>query len=65
MFKLMDRVDDGVLPMLHDLQHHIKEAGLSDMHACANLITTVCASLCINFNINLLAYFLPNSVQYL
>lgn len=41
MFKLMDRVDDGVLPMLHDLQSHIKEAGLSDMHACADVITTV------------------------
>ena len=64
MFKLMDRVDDGVLPMLHDLQHHIKEAGLSDMHACADLITTVCAGLFI-FDINLLVYFLPNSMQYL
>lgn len=41
MFKLMDRVDDGVLPMLHDLQHHIKEAGLADMLACADIITTV------------------------
>ena len=41
MFKLMDRVDDGVVPMLHDLQTHIKEAGLSDMQACAGVITVV------------------------
>ncbi|KAF6028110.1 Cul5 [Bugula neritina] len=39
MFKLLDRVQDGVVPMLHHLQHFIKEAGLSDMHACASTIT--------------------------
>jgi len=41
MFKLLDRVQDGVVPMLHHLQHFIKEAGLSDMHACASTITVV------------------------
>lgn len=41
MFRLMDRVDGGVIPMLHDLSNHIREAGLADMHAFAATITTV------------------------
>ena len=41
MFSLMDRVPDGITPMLHDLEEHIISAGLADMHAAADTITTV------------------------
>ena len=41
MFKLMDKVDDGVVPMLQDLQTFIKDSGTADMHACAKTIVTV------------------------
>ena len=41
MFSLMDRVPDGITPMLHDLEAHIISAGLADMHAAADTITTV------------------------
>ncbi len=43
MFSLMDRVPDGITPMLHDLEEHIINAGLADMHAAADTITTVSA----------------------
>ncbi|GLG95736.1 Cullin homolog 1 [Gryllus bimaculatus] len=39
MFKLMDRVPDGIQPMLHDLEEHIMSAGLADMVAAADVIT--------------------------
>lgn len=39
MFKLMDRVQDGILPMLKDLEDHIVSAGLADMLASADIIT--------------------------
>ena len=41
MFRLMDRVPDGINPMLRDLEHHIMEAGLADMVAAADIITSV------------------------
>ncbi|XP_073989349.1 cullin 5 isoform X1 [Rhodnius prolixus] len=39
MFKLMDRVPDGIAPMLKDLEEHIVNAGLADMVASADVIT--------------------------
>ena len=41
MFSLMDRVPDGITPMLHDLENHIIHQGLADMEASAETITTV------------------------
>ena len=41
MFSLMDRVPDGITPMLHDLEMHIVNQGLADMMASAEIITTV------------------------
>ncbi|KAK2185672.1 hypothetical protein NP493_226g00009 [Ridgeia piscesae] len=40
MFSLMDRVPDGITPMLHDLEEHIVSQGLADMLASASIITT-------------------------
>jgi cullin-5 len=40
MFSLMDRVPDGITPMLHDLEEHIISAGLADMIAAADTITS-------------------------
>lgn len=39
MFKLMDRVPDGITPMLKDLEQHIINQGLADMIASADIIT--------------------------
>ncbi|XP_015515135.1 cullin-5 [Neodiprion pinetum] len=39
MLKLMDRVPDGVSPMLKDLEDHIASAGLADMMAAVDVIT--------------------------
>ncbi|KAG8320123.1 Cullin-5 [Homalodisca vitripennis] len=39
MFKLMDRVPEGIAPMLKDLEEHIVSAGLADMVAAADIIT--------------------------
>ncbi|KAK0162294.1 hypothetical protein PV327_008643 [Microctonus hyperodae] len=39
MLKLMDRVPDGVAPMLKDLEEHISSAGLADMMAAVDVIT--------------------------
>ena len=41
MFSLMDRVPDGIAPMLHDLEAHIVSQGLADMMSAARTITTV------------------------
>lgn len=41
MFSLMDRVPDGITPMLHDLEAHIVSQGLADMIAAAESITQV------------------------
>ena len=41
MFSLMDRVPDGISPMLQDLEDHIINQGLADMIAAADCITTV------------------------
>lgn len=40
MFSLMDRVPDGIEPMLHDMEEHIKAQGMADMMASADTITT-------------------------
>lgn len=42
MFSLMDKVPNGIEPMLKDLEEHIISAGLADMVASAETITTVC-----------------------
>lgn len=39
MFKLMDRVAEGVTPMLSDLEQHIVSSGLADMFASADIVT--------------------------
>ncbi|KAL7293716.1 hypothetical protein TKK_0012788 [Trichogramma kaykai] len=39
MLKLMDRVEDGVTPMLANLEEHIATAGLDDMMAAVDIIT--------------------------
>lgn len=41
LFKLMDRVPDGILKMLKDLEDYIISAGLADMMASADIITQV------------------------
>ena len=41
MFGLMDRVSDGVAPMLKYLEDHIIQAGLADMMVAAEFITQV------------------------
>ena len=41
MFGLMDRVSDGIAPMLKYLEDHIIQAGLADMMVAAELITQV------------------------
>ena len=39
MFRLMDRVPEGITPMLKDLESHIVSQGLADMMASAEIIT--------------------------
>lgn len=39
MFRLLDRVPDGITPMLNYLEHHIVSQGLADMIASAEIIT--------------------------
>lgn len=39
MFRLLDRVEGGVEPMLNDLENHIISAGLQDMVSAADVIT--------------------------
>ncbi|XP_008484198.1 cullin-5 [Diaphorina citri] len=39
MMKLLDRIKDGITPMLQDLEAHIVNAGLADMIASADIIT--------------------------
>ncbi|MEQ2188227.1 hypothetical protein GOODEAATRI_012863 [Goodea atripinnis] len=41
MFSLMDKVPSGIEPMLKDLEEHIVNAGLADMVAAAETITTL------------------------
>ncbi|CAB1316647.1 unnamed protein product [Coregonus sp. 'balchen'] len=40
MFSLMDKVPSGIEPMLKDLENHIMSAGLADMMASAETITS-------------------------
>ena len=39
LFRLMDRVPDGITPMLRDLESHIVSQGLADMMSSAEIIT--------------------------
>nr|XP_023016172.1 cullin-5 [Leptinotarsa decemlineata] len=39
MFRLLERVPEGVQPMLTELENHITQAGLADMIAAADIIT--------------------------
>ncbi|XP_022241285.1 cullin-5-like isoform X2 [Limulus polyphemus] len=39
MFKLLDRVPNGITPMLQDLEQHIIDRGLADMMASADIVT--------------------------
>lgn len=39
MFRLLERVAEGVQPMLRELENHITQAGLADMVAAADIIT--------------------------
>ncbi len=48
MFSLMDKVPNGIEPMLKDLEEHIVNAGLADMVAAAETITTVRAQTRLN-----------------
>ena len=48
MFSLMDKVPSGIEPMLKDLEEHIMSAGLADMVASAETITSV-SGLCGGF----------------
>lgn len=41
MFRLIDRVQGGIDPMLTYLEEHITNTGLADMIAAANIITQV------------------------
>ena len=58
MFSLMDRVPDGITPMLHDLEEHIVSQGLADMLASASIITTVSARLPIFYPQELFSFLL-------
>ena len=40
MFGLMDRVPDGIIPMLEALEEHIKSDGLADMVAAREIVST-------------------------
>lgn len=42
MFKLMDRVEEGINPMLSDLEAHIYQNGIADMVESAEIITQDC-----------------------
>lgn len=39
MFRLLERVPEGVAPMLTELESHITDAGLADMMAAADIVT--------------------------
>lgn len=51
MFSLMDKVPSGIEPMLKDLEEHIMSAGLADMVASAETITSVSPVHCLNLNV--------------
>ncbi|XP_065226095.1 cullin-5 isoform X2 [Planococcus citri] len=42
MFRLIDRVPEGIEPMLKDLEEHITNTGLADMIGAASIITQDC-----------------------
>ena len=52
MFGLMDRIPQGVDPMLADLETYITQNGIDDMKACAEIITTV-SSLSLSLSLSL------------
>ncbi len=47
MFGLLDRIPNGVEPMLTDIESYIKQSGVDDMKACAEIITTVREGACV------------------
>ena len=53
MFSLMDRVERGIDEMLRYLEEHIKQQGLADMIAAADIITSVSGALFDNFQVTL------------
>lgn len=56
MFSLMDKVPNGIDPMLKDLEEHIVSAGLADMVAAAETITTVSLSAKERILIDIMSY---------
>ena len=61
MFRLMNEVEDGVIPIRSNLESHIIQDGLADMEACADTIITVSCELC--RMINVLSYELWDRIQ--
>ena len=41
MFSLLDRIPNGVEPMLRDMETYVVHNGVEDMKFCAELITSV------------------------
>jgi len=46
MFRLMNRTDNGIAPMLDCVDKHIREQGLQDMIDNADTITSVRFEIC-------------------
>lgn len=59
MFRLMDRVPEGIQPMLDALEEFIISAGLADIVAAADNITQVCCW--VIFDWNYIEVFLQSS----
>lgn len=57
MFSLMDKVPSGIEPMLKDLEEHIINAGLADMVAAAETITTVCVQALTSYTLHTICQF--------
>jgi len=59
----MDRVPDGILIMLNDLEDYIVSAGLADMMASADIITQVKLIFLFIWNIHLLSLMFQKHLQ--
>lgn len=68
MFKLMDRVQGGVDPMIQSLESYIVTTGLDDMMAAAETITTVRSLkeyyVCIVLNVCVVLYIISVDVRF-
>ena len=53
MFSLLNRIPDGINPMLECLHEYIIQQGLADMINCANIITTVSSCCCCLFRFSI------------